>query len=66
MIQGAWGDENSAHPTADLIGNDSLESYGVYTRLGWRHRWALTPSYRFERHERFDLHVLGLSLAYSY
>lgn len=66
ILHGAWGDENAAHPTSDLIGNDSFQSYGLRLRLAWRHRWTLEPAYRFERHERFDLHAVGLSLGYSY
>ena len=66
LITGAWGDENSANPTADLIGNDSLQSYGCALRLGWLHRWTLIPSYRYEIHRQFDLHALGLALTWSY
>ncbi len=62
----AMGDENSANPTADLVGNDQLQSYGIELRLGVRHRWALTPAYRYEMHERFDLHALGVSLGLRY
>lgn len=66
VVHGAWGDENAADPTADLIGNDSFQSYGLRARFGWRDRWHVEPAYRYERHERFDLHALGLSLGYSY
>lgn len=62
----AIGDENSANPTADLIGNDQLQSYGIELRLGAQHRWTLTPAYRYEMHDRFDLHALGLSLGFRY
>jgi YaiO family outer membrane protein len=66
IAHGAWGNENAADPTADLIGNDTFQSYGLRARLGWRNRWHLEPAYRFERYERFDLHALGVSLGYSY
>jgi len=66
IAHGAWGDENATDPTSDLIGNDSFESYGLRARFGWRDRWHVEPAYRYERHERFDLHVLGVSLGYSY
>jgi YaiO family outer membrane protein len=65
-LTGAWGDENNANPTADLIGNDSYQSYGVSLRFLGRHRWSLIPSYRYEIHRDFDLHALGLNLGWSY
>jgi YaiO family outer membrane protein len=66
VVHGAYGDENAANPTLDLIGKDSFSSAGIYVRWGWRHRWALTPGYRYERHERFDMHALSLGLGWRY
>jgi YaiO family outer membrane protein len=66
IAHGAWGDENAANPTSDLIGNDSFKSYGLRARFGWRDRWHVEPAYRYDRHEQFDLHALGISLGYSY
>jgi YaiO family outer membrane protein len=65
-LRAAVGDENSANPTRDLIANDDFQSYGIDFRLGWRHRWWVQPVYRYEVYEKFDLHAIGLSVAYNY
>ena len=40
----------------------NFQSTGIELRLGINERWAIVPSYRFERHNLFDLHAAGLSL----
>ena len=66
MLRCAIGDENSVNPIRDLIGNDHLQSYGLDVRLGWRHAWSFQPAYRYEIHERFNLHALSATVIARY
>jgi YaiO family outer membrane protein len=63
LLHGAVGNENNLDPIPGLIGNDRFAGGGVSLRLGWQHRWELAPAYRFEAHETYLLHGLGLSLS---
>jgi YaiO family outer membrane protein len=56
------GDENSANLFRDQIGQDRFQSTGTALRLGLGERWAIEPSYRFEVHNRYNLHSVGISL----
>ncbi len=56
------GDENSANLFRDQIGRDRFQSAGTGLRLGMGERWAIEPSYRFEVHNRYNLHSVGISL----
>jgi YaiO family outer membrane protein len=62
----AQGDEDSLDPIPGLIANDRYLSVGGSLRLGLNRHWVLQPAYRFERHEQFDLHGLGLTLTRRY
>ncbi|MBL6765452.1 MAG: YaiO family outer membrane beta-barrel protein [Verrucomicrobiae bacterium] len=61
-IHYAIGDENASALIQNLIGERNFQSTGIELRLGINERWAIVPSYRFERHNLFDLHAAGLSL----
>jgi YaiO family outer membrane protein len=63
LLHGAVGNENNLDPIPGLIGNDRFAGGGISLRLGWRHRWQMAPAYRFEAHETYLLHGLGLSLS---
>ena len=58
----ANGDQNASALIQSLIGAQQFQSTGVELRLGLNERWAVIPSYRFERHALFDLHALALAL----
>jgi YaiO family outer membrane protein len=60
------GDENSANLFRDLIGQDNFQSIGTALHLGWRERWAIEPTYRFEMHDRYELHAFGLNFLYRF
>jgi YaiO family outer membrane protein len=60
------GDENAANLVRNLIGQDSFQSAGISLSLGWRHRWAIEPSFRYEIHKQFNLQAVGLNLRYAY
>ena len=59
----AIGNEDNLDPVPGLIGEDQFQSAGVTLRLGWRHRWVVQPTYRFETHETYRLHGLGLGVS---
>ena len=63
LLHGAVGNENNLDPVPGLIGRDNFAGGGIALRLGWRHRWQWSPAYRFEAHETYLLHGLGLSLS---
>lgn len=61
-IHYSLGDENGNSLIKGLIGENEFQSTGLELRLGLNDTWAIVPSYRFERHQLFDLHAIGLSL----
>jgi YaiO family outer membrane protein len=63
VLHYAVGDDNSFDPVPGLIASDSFQSVGLHLRLAGPHGWTLHPAYRFERHERFQLHAVGAALA---
>lgn len=58
----SFGDENATTLVQDLIGDKNFQSAGIELRLGINQHWAIIPSYRFERHNLFDLHAVALAL----
>lgn len=56
------GDENASALIAALIGEKDFQSTGIEIRIGINERWAIIPNYRWERHNFFDLHAVGLNL----
>ncbi len=58
----ARGDENASALIAALIGEKNFQSTGIEFRIGLSDRWAIIPNYRWERHNLFDLHAVGLHL----
>jgi tetratricopeptide (TPR) repeat protein len=58
----SFGDENATTLVQDLIGDKNFQSGGIELRLGINQHWAIIPSYRFERHNLFDLHAVALAL----
>jgi YaiO family outer membrane protein len=59
----AQGDEDSLDPIPGLIANDTFLSVGARYRFSLNRHWHLEPAYRFEQHEHFDLHGLGLTVS---
>jgi YaiO family outer membrane protein len=59
----AIGDDNSFDPIPGLIADDSFQSVGGHLRLEGPHGWTLHPAYRYERHQRFELHAFGMALS---
>ncbi|HYE33467.1 MAG TPA: tetratricopeptide repeat protein [Methylomirabilota bacterium] len=60
------GDQNSANLVRDLIGEEEFHSVGIESRWQFADLWAVQPSYRFERHQSFNIHALGVSLHFRY
>lgn len=58
----ANGDQNASALIQALVGQQNYQSTGVELRLGINERWAVIPSYRWERYALFDLHAVGLAL----
>ena len=59
----AQGDEDSLDPIPGLIANDRYLSVGAHYRFWWNRHWSIQPTYRFERHDQFDLHGFGLNVS---
>jgi YaiO family outer membrane protein len=57
----AIGTDNSFDPVPGLIANDSFQSVGVHLRLEGLGSWTVHPAYRYEAHQRFELHAVGLA-----
>ncbi len=56
------GDQDADSLVAGLIAEKDFQSAGIELRLGINDHWAILPAYRFEQHQTFDLHAVGLSL----
>jgi YaiO family outer membrane protein len=59
----ARGNENSFDPVPGLVAHDTFQSVGAHLRLDGPAGWSLHPAYRYERHQRFDLHAIGLGFS---
>ncbi len=60
------GDQDADSLVAGLIAEKDFQSAGIELRLGINDNWAILPAYRFEQHQNFDLHAIGLSLNGSF
>ena len=62
----AIGEENATQLIKGLIGEKNFQSAGVDFTWGINEHFSLQPSYRYETHNLFDLHAIGLSLQLRY
>lgn len=62
----AMGEENPTQLIQGLIGEKNFQSVGVDLKYGFNERFSVQPAYRYESHNLFDLHALGLSLQLRY
>ena len=62
----ALGEENATQLIKGLIGEKNFQSAGVDFKWGVNEHLTVQPSYRYESHNLFDLHALGLSLQLRY
>jgi len=62
----AMGEENASQLIKGLIGEKNFQSVGVDLKYGFNERFSLQPTYRYEAHNLFDLHAIGLSLHLRY
>lgn len=62
----AIGEENASQLIKGLIGEKNFQSVGVDLKWGINEHLSLQPTYRYESHNLFDLHALGLSLHLRY
>ncbi|PAW75870.1 MAG: hypothetical protein B9S33_21375 [Pedosphaera sp. Tous-C6FEB] len=62
----AMGEENASQLVQSLIGEKNFQSVGVDLKYGFNDRFSLQPTYRYETHNLFDLHAIGLSLHLRY
>ncbi len=62
----SFGDEDVSDPQFSLIGENRFQSVGAEWRIRLAQRWSIQPSYRYEMHQQFDLHAVGLSLFHTF
>ncbi|NBV22449.1 MAG: hypothetical protein EBS05_11100, partial [Proteobacteria bacterium] len=62
----ARGEENATQLIKGLIGEKNFQSVGVDFKWGINERFSLQPTYRYESHNLFDLHAIGLNLQLRY
>jgi YaiO family outer membrane protein len=62
----ALGEENATQLIKGLIGEKNFQSVGVDWKWGINERLSLQPTYRYETHNLFDLHAVGLNLQLRY
>lgn len=62
----AIGEENASQLIKGLIGEKNFQSIGVDLKYGFNEHFSLQPTYRYETHNLFDLHAIGLSLHLRY
>ncbi len=62
----AIGEENPSQLIKGLIGEKNFQSIGIDLKYGFNEHISLQPTYRYETHNLFDLHALGLSLNFRY
>ncbi len=62
----ALGEENATQLIKGLIGEKNFQSVAVDLKYGFNERFSVQPAYRYETHNLFDLHAVGLSLHLRY
>lgn len=62
----ALGEENASQLIKGLIGEKNFQSVGVDLKYGFSEQFSVQPAYRYESHNAFDLHAIGLSLHLRY
>lgn len=62
----AIGEENASQLIKGLIGEKNFQSVGVDLKWGINEHLSLQPTYRYESHNLFDLHAIGLNLQLRY
>lgn len=62
----AIGEENATQLIKGLIGEKNFQSIGVDWKWGINEHLSLQPTYRYETHNLFDLHAIGLNLQLRY
>ncbi len=62
----ALGEENPSQLIKGLIGEKNFQSIGVDLKWGINEHLSLQPTYRYEVHNLFDLHAIGLNLQFRY
>ena len=62
----AIGEENATQLIKGLIGEKDFQSIGVDWKWGINEHFSLQPTYRYETHNLFDLHAIGLNLQLRY
>lgn len=62
----ALGEENASQLIKGLIGERNFMSVGLDLKYGFTEHLSVQPTYRFEQHNLFDLHAIGLSLHLRY
>lgn len=62
----ALGEENASQLIKGLIGERNFMSVGMDLKYGFTEHFSVQPTYRFEQHNLFDLHAIGLSLHLRY
>ena len=67
-LQGNYtiGGENGAEPVRNLIGEKSFQSVGAELKWSLTEHLTLQPEYRYETHDKFDLHAVALGLQWRY
>jgi len=62
----ALGEENASQLIKGLIGEKNFQSVGVDLKYGFTENFSIQPTYRYESHNLFDLHAIGLNLQLRY
>ena len=62
----AMGEENASQLIKGLIGEKNFQSVGMDLKWGINEHLSLQPTYRYEIHNLFDLHAIGLNLQLRY
>jgi hypothetical protein len=62
----AQGEENASQLIQGLIGEKNFQSVGLDLKWDLFERLSLQPTYRYESHNLFDLHAVGLHLQLRY
>ena len=62
----ALGEENASQLIKGLIGEKNFQSVAVDLKYGFNEHFSVQPTYRYESHNLFDLHAIGLSLHLRY
>jgi len=60
------GGENAAAPLKALLSEGLFQSAALELKWGLTEHWAVHPLYRFESHQNFDSHTVGLSVHWRY